>query len=564
MKCNSCFDEMKPIYHSSGLMRALVLFSMLFSALVATAQTSTNQIRKLSLNECIVIALEHNFDVQIVRYDPEISRFNLASIYGAYDPVFSFSGQHDYQLSQGGIDSQGRVFAGTEMNGDSFNTGLSGLLPWGLNYNLGGNISDRYGNKPGATTDFSSPTGFSTNYFTDGGGNPVTLVTTNYGSTPLRVPFENTTGQAAALQLSQPLLKGFLIDSVRYNIYVAKANVKISEESFRSQLMSTITDVETAYYRLVYAEDFVTVQEKALELANRLVAENQKRVEVGAMAPLDEQQAASQAATSQAALLAAQASRDTAQRALKSLLSDSYTNTWAGVLVAPTDRLLAVPQIYDLQESWRKGMAQNPALVQARLNATISKYNLRYRRNQLLPEVNVVGSYGYSGSSKEYSGVFDQVGSGDYPFWTVGGQLTVPLSRTAERNNYKAAKAERERQELIVKRSEQGVLITIENSIGTAKADFEQVEATRQARLYAEAALEAAQKKLENGKSTTFEVLQLQKDLTSARADEINALANYNIDLARLALAEGSTLERRHVDLNIGTLKTAVFPSYQP
>jgi outer membrane protein len=85
------------------------------------------------------------------------------------------------------------------------------------------------------------------------------------------------------------------------------------------------------------------------------------------------------------------------------------------------------------------------------------------------------------------------------------------------------------------------------------------VEATRQARLYAEAALDAEQKKLENGKSTTFVVLQLQKDLTTARADEINALANYNIALAQLALTEGSTLERRNVNLNIGTLETHSF-----
>jgi len=537
---------------------------MLLSALAATAQTSAPQTRSLSLTECIVVALEHNFDVRIVRYDPEVARYNLASIYGAYDPVFSFSGQHDYQSSPGGIDSQGRLYAGTEMDANSFSTGLTGLLPWGLNYNLGGNISDQYGSKPGLTTDFSNPTGFTTNNFMDSGGNPISLISTNYASTPVRFPFENTTGRAAALSLSQPLLKNFLIDQVRYNIYVSKANVRINEETFRSQLMTTITDVETAYYQLAYAQDFVIVQTKALELANRLAAENQKRVEVGAMAPLDEQQAASQAATSRANLLQAQANLDTAQRLLKNLLSDSYTNSWADVLINPTDRLLAIPQIYDLQESWRRGMAQNSTLVQQRLNAVIAKYNVRYRRNQLLPEVNVIGSYGYSGSSREYSGVFDQVGGGDYPFWSVGGQLSVPLSRTSEKNSYKAAKAQKEQQDLQVKKIEQGVLITIENSIGTAKADFEQVEATRQARLYAEAALEAEQKKLENGKSTTFVVLQLQKDLTTARADEINALVNYNIALARLALAEGSTLERRNVALNVGTLETRVFQNYQP
>jgi len=92
-------------------------------------------------------------------------------------------------------------------------------------------------------------------------------------------------------------------------------------------------------------------------------------------------------------------------------------------------------------------------------------------------------------------------------------------------------------------------MVTIENDIATANTRFQQVTATREARVYAEAALEAEQKKLESGKSTSFVVLQLTRDLTSARSAEISALANYNISLSQLALDEGTTLERRHVTL---------------
>jgi outer membrane protein TolC len=75
------------------------------------------------------------------------------------------------------------------------------------------------------------------------------------------------------------------------------------------------------------------------------------------------------------------------------------------------------------------------------------------------------------------------------------------------------------------------------------------VTARREARIYAEAALEAEQKKLENGKSTSFVVLQLTKDLTTARSAEIRALADYNQALADAALQEGTTLDRRHIKL---------------
>src|SRR5438105_12931278 len=97
----------------------------------------------------------------------------------------------------------------------------------------------------------------------------------------------------------------------------------------------------------------------------------------------------------------------------------------------------------------------------------------------------------------------------------------------------------------------QTVSTTIENHIATANTRFQQVDATREARIYAEAALNAEQKKLESGKSTSFVVLQLTKDLTAARSAEISALANYNDTLAQLSLDEGSTLERRRITLEM-------------
>jgi len=104
---------------------------------------------------------------------------------------------------------------------------------------------------------------------------------------------------------------------------------------------------------------------------------------------------------------------------------------------------------------------------------------------------------------------------------------------------------------LTLKQKEQGILTEIDNAVIAARTSYERVGSTREARLYAEAALEAEQKKLENGKSTSFVVLQLQRDLTAARSAEISALADYNKSLAVLAHSEGSTLERRKIDLNV-------------
>jgi len=164
----------------------------------------------------------------------------------------------------------------------------------------------------------------------------------------------------------------------------------------------------------------------------------------------------------------------------------------------------------------------------------------------------LVGSAGYNFSiALILENAMLQLGGRDYPYWTIGGQVSFPLGNINARNTYKAAKLTKEQIALQLKQLQQNILIQIEDAIETAKTALQRAAATREARIYAGAALDAEQKKLENGKSTSFQVLQLQRDLTTARSTEIRALADYNIALANLAANEGTTLDRRHVKLDV-------------
>jgi len=517
---------------------------------MAGAQT-TNQIpRPMSLQDCINIAVRHNLDVQIQRYNPEISRYTLDAVYGSYDPSFSFAGTHSDDQQPGGFDSQNRPYPGSDTETDRFSTGIQGLLPWGLNYNVGGSVANTYGTRPFVTVDPNSPF-IVTNSFVDiNTGNTITYLNTNYASFTARDSFENTGGNVGLLQLRQPLLKNFWIDSTRLQIFLDKQNVKISELELRAQIMNTVTAVEEAYFNLISAMDNVKVQKNALELADQLVTENKKRVEVGAMAPLDARQSESQAASSRADVLQAQSVADTQQRLLKNLLSDDY-NKWKDVAVRPTQALFALPQQFDLQQSWKKGLSQRPDLLQQKLSLEKQGVIVRFQKNQLYPQLDLIGTYGYAASGKNYSDAFEQMREQENPFYSIGAAVTIPLGDTAARNNYKSAKATKEQITLQVKQLEQTVMIQIENAMAVAESSFERVKATKEASRYAEAALDAEQKKLENGKSTSFIVLQLQKDLTDARSTEIRALADYNNALARLSLNEGSTLERNNLTVEV-------------
>jgi outer membrane protein TolC len=132
-----------------------------------------------------------------------------------------------------------------------------------------------------------------------------------------------------------------------------------------------------------------------------------------------------------------------------------------------------------------------------------------------------------------------------------GARLSIPLGNVGARNAYKSSKVVLEQILLGLKKIEQGIIVEIDNTVIAARTSYERIGSTREARLYSEAALDAEQKKLENGKSTSFVVLQLQRDLIAARSAEISALADYYKSLADLAHSEGSTLERRNIDVSV-------------
>jgi outer membrane protein TolC len=502
-----------------------VIAGIFLSILPMAAQTNADMqadgtTRDMSLADCIQEALQHNLDVQIQRYNPQASLYNLNASYGGYDPTFNFSGQHTYSES-GAVFQNGQHVAGSEYNADSFSSSFNGATPWGMTYNLGGNVQSTKG------------------------GNFASSISNSF-----LVPFQNSSGEIGALTLTQPLLKNFWMDDTRLTIRIAKNRLKYSEQGVREQIITSVTAVEDAYYELIYAQENVKVQQEALVLAQTQLDQDRQRVQIGSLAPLDVQQDEAQAATSQANLIAAQNTLSVDENTLKNLLTDNYAQ-WHDTMVQPTATLDAPLQLFDLQDSWNKGMTERPDLLQARLNVAQQGIQLKYNYNQLFPELNLVGSYGYNGSGDNFGDTFNQFYQANTPFWSYGAQFSMPLSNVGARNNYKAGKVTLKQLLLQLKQLEQTVMVQIDNAVQQAKSTYQSVQATQQARIYAEAALDAEQKKYAVGKSTTFTVLQLQNNLTTARSQEIRALADYNQALANLAAEEGSTMERNGINLQL-------------
>jgi outer membrane protein len=478
---------------------------------LAAQNSAPNETRELSLQECIDLTVKNNIELQIDRYSPEISRYNLKAAYGAYDPTAFFSGQHNH--SESGATFLGtNIIGGTLSDRDSFNTTVTGLSPWGLQYQLFGNTSDTVQNN-----------GFS---------------------------LRRNAGAQAGITLTQPLLRNFWIDNSRLVIRIDKNRLKYNQYALKQQLMQTLTSLEQAYYDLIYAREAVRVQELAAEASDRLVAENKKKLQVGALAELDLASAEAQAAQDRAHIIQAKSTLGTQERKLKLFITDQIAK-WADVSILPTGTLTAPKREFNRQTSWRKALESRPDYQQAKLDAEQAGIQLKYDFNQMFPELDVLGSFGYNGSGTVFSGALYDVQQRNLPTWSVGGQISMPLTDTGPRNTYKAQKISVQQYVLLVKKSERDILISIDNDIGTLLADYDSVQATHAQRLYEEQALDAENKKLENGKSTTYQVLLVQRDLTNARGAEIQALDKYNFDLAQLSLDEGTTLERLNIDFEV-------------
>ena len=502
--------------------RDALLQNMSGSNAPMTQATNTSGQRAMSLQDCIAEALQHNLDLQIQRYNPQISLYNLNANYGGYDPTFSLSGTHTYDDSATTFQS-GQVITGSKYNEDSFGSGFNGSTPWGMTYDLGGDISSTKGDK--------------------------------YGITNYAIPFQNSSGQigdapGAGVMLTQPLLKNFWIDQTRLNVRVGKNRLEYSEQGVRGQVITSVTAVENAYYELIYAQENVKVQQEALTLAQTQLDQDQQRVQIGTLAQLDVQQDEAQVATSKANLIAAQNTLSVDENALKTLLTDNYAK-WHDTLIQPTATLTATMQLFDLQDSWNKGMTERPDLLQARLDVAKQGIQLKYDNNQLYPELDLVGSYGINGSGGDFGDTFNNINEANQRYYSYGAQLSMPLSNVGARNTFKADKVTLKQLLLTLKKDEQTVMVDIDNAVKQAQSSYESVQATQQARIYAEAALDAEQKKYAVGKSTTFTVLQLQNNLTAARSQEIRSLADYNEALANLASAEGSTLERNNINIEL-------------
>jgi len=572
----------------------------------------------LSLSDAIALAIEDNYDIAIARYNLDIAdsdvlrtRSGAAPLGVSTNLVTNTLGGSTSTLTSGGGPggtTVGSGGAGSGTSGLTQTTAGAGPTPENLDPTLTGTIQLERAEAPQVNTLFSGgKTVLNTNTdqynftynqgFTTGATLQVSLqnerVTTDNPFTDYS-PYLQSVFKAT---LTQHLLQGagFWVNK-RY-MYQAINDRRITDASFRQQILYTVNQVESIYWGLVQAYEDVQSKERALAQSTQLLSDNKKQLEIGTMAPLDVVNAESSVASDEQALITSQNNLNYQQQIMKQAIARNLNDpVLSAAPVIPTDRvsLDELPEEGQPVESLvQEAFKQRPELEEAVLTLRNDEITLRGARNALRPTLDAYGFYGSSalgGAQSPYAvdffsspegpyppGTFPSVGYGSVlqnlfnssaPDKGVGINLSIPIRDRQAQSVQERSLMEYRQAELHLEQLYTEIRMQVVNAKYALTNDRAAVKAAIAARAYNQQSLDAEEKKLHLGASTTANVLQQERNLAAAESNLITAEAGYAKDRANLYQILASTLQHYGINLNdaaTGTVPTApTVPGVQP
>ena len=472
---------------------------------------------KLSLDDAVRLAIKQNLNIELSRYDFSEAGQNLYGSWGIFDPLATAN--LSKARSQNATTSS---LQGSGSGSTTANAGFSQLIP------TGGDYSVTFNNRRSTTA-----------------GGFGTALTPGYTSN-------------LGFALTQPLARDFGVDITKRGIYIARNTLGIDRELFRTSLIETSNAVEQAYLNLVYQRRFVDVVKESLFLARDQARITQIRIDVGASAPLDILQPRVQIATSEEALIAAVAAVRDAEDQLRALLNLPPAD-WSRPIL-PTDSVVYEPVTIDTESSIARSYELRPEIRENRLTTDIRRIQHLFARNQALPRADAVLGYNAAGAAgrtvnlatgqpvagvpqTRYSDALRQIFNNDFYGWSIGLNFSVPVFNISQRAEAKRTELEYNRSKVVDAQTRQNVAVDVRATARAIDTAAKEITASRTAREAAEQNLDAERKRYENGMTTNFQVLQVQQQLSDARAREIQSLVAYNKDIVLFHRAVGDLLD---------------------
>ncbi len=505
----------------------------LFVAAVHTAgQTPTpapspvaadSAIRRLSVEDAVRLALENNLGIQVARVAPQIQDLSLAVTQASWAPALTTS------LQESSTDSPATSFlsGGQQKISDArlaSTVAIQQTLRRGGNYSIGWNNSR-------ATT---------TNLFSN---------------------FSPETRSALSLRFEQPLARNFGIDSTRQQFLIGQRNRDISDIDLQQTLATTTRTVRNAYWDLAFAIASLQVQQQSLELAQESLRNTQARITIGTTPPIDVIEAEAEVATRQESVIVGQAQIDESEDVLRALIFNPAAPDFWALRIEPTELPEFQPVRVDTDTVVRNALERRTDLRQSRKTLESNDITLRFLRNQILPDIRASVDYGLSGlggaqfirgdgfpgpiigqSTRAFPSVLGDIFTNAYPTWTIGLNINYPLGRSTQEANLARARLQYTQAQTQIRSQELQVTSQVRSTARQVATNEQRVQTTRVSRELAERRLDAEQRKLAAGTSTSFVVFQVQRDLAQARNNELRAILDFNRSLVDLETVQQAPL----------------------
>jgi outer membrane protein len=480
----------------------------------------------LTVREVVRMALVNNTDIQIQRLQPELGDEQVRFAKGAFDPRFAFSTQYAYSstpqnavefVSTGGLIGSFDDPRNFTQEDYALNWQLEGKTPLGTQYSLGLNQQQ-------ARNDINIQI-------------PPSIFFPEYTS-------------VLGLTVTQPLLRNFGPAANLAELRVARLQRNIGWYEWQQAMIKSLAECVSLYVDLIFASENLRVREGAVRTARLLEEQNIRRVRAGRMRPSDVWEAQTSLANNADLAMRAINAYVEAQNALKrQILSEK------DVAAGPTPRLEPVDALYvpavrmDRDAFMREAFNKRPEYLQLQDAAEQEGIKVRYARNQVYPQVDLMASYGLTGLDGNFGDSFSGAFAGQGPAFSVGVMVSVPLGNQKAAAGLQSAKLRQQQSALALRKSAIDITMEIDTAISFVRVTQHQVKAATQTTTSAKLTAEAQEKLLDEGKATTFDVVRLQNDYADARSRELAALANHRKAVLRLAVARGMLLDELGVRL---------------
>ena len=500
------------------------LFSLLVLACLQPlqaqdAQEGSDQ-HRLTLRRAVDLALENNLDIQVEKYNPQISDTDVIFEKSSFEPLFSANlDTNDTQQPTGSILVGEDSLSASSHN---WNFTFQQLLKTGTSYDVTFNN---------------------------------TRIDTTQAFTSINPRYDSS----LFFSVNQPLLRNFGLGITTTPLKIAQMNRITSDERLKQRMMNIALQVEQAYWDLFFGIRELDVQKQSLAAAQDLYENNKKQVEVGTMAPLEIVVAEAEVASRVQGLIRTETFiKNTADRLKILIYGDKEPEKWDLELL-PTDEPVVKKVDIDAEDAIRQALAANPDLKALESDLNSKKLSSKLANDGLKPQLDLRASLGYQGLGGEtllfddsfppnpigsepggYGGALDTML--DNPTWSVGFVVGIPIGNKSAEATYIRADLAEKQSAAALESAKQQLMLNIRTALHNLESDLKRLDAARASRVLQEKKLDAERKKLNVGLSTNHVVLDFQEDLALAQSTELLALVDYNKDMAQLQRYMGDIL----------------------